>query len=223
VEFVAHLVFELVRWRFVVIIGVIVAMVSLPWLPVVLLRGRERKGMGAGCGVAIGFLIGFPFIFGLVFFGTGIATRLVYHNGMPAEGLVTGAFDTNTMYNDRMVYGYNVLLKRADGTTVESSFRTDDFNVYPPKNETHYPGVGERFSARYLPNHPTEFVIVATDDSPFARSLRCGDLEQKVGEAESKMRFASNDPNYRRQYQAAVAAARRGGCPVVDVSEGRQD
>jgi len=223
VEFIAHLVFELVRWRFVVIIGVIAAMVTLPWVAVLLLRGRERKGMGAGCSVAAGFLIGFPFIFGLVFFGTGVATRLVFHHGVPAEGLVTGRFATNMMYNDRMVYGYNVLLKRTDGSVVESSFRTDDFNVYPPADVTNYPGVGEHFTARYLPGHPNDFVIVATGDSPFAKGLRCGDLERKVGEAESKMRFAGNDPNYRRQYQAAVAAARRGGCPVVDVLENRRD
>jgi hypothetical protein len=215
VQFVAHLIYLLDQWKYAVIAGSIVAMVALPLLLALFTRDRQRKGGRAGIGVGCGFLLGFPLVFGLAFFGSGISTRLIHRYGVDGEALVTGQFDTDTMYNDQQVYGYNVLIRSKDGRTVETSFRTDSFNVWPPRNAVTYPATGARFTARYLPDHPTDFIILSDDNSQWARGVRCGELEGKMSEASSKAGFAGGDPKYRQQYRDAVAAARAAGCSVV--------
>jgi hypothetical protein len=49
-----------------------------------------------------------------------------------AEAAVTGTLPTNDVYNNQNV----VLIRPADGPVVETAFRSDDFNVYPPRNRT---------------------------------------------------------------------------------------
>jgi hypothetical protein len=53
-----------------------------------------------------------------------------------AEAAVTGTLPTNDVYNNQNV----VLIRPADGPVVETAFRSDDFNVYPPRNRTAPPG-----------------------------------------------------------------------------------
>jgi hypothetical protein len=75
-----------------------------------------------------------PFIFGYailnVIFGPDWGVALIYHFGNQASATVTGTFQTNDVYNDQNVVGYHVLIRPANGSVVEGSFRSDDFNVY---------------------------------------------------------------------------------------------
>ncbi|HYD14196.1 MAG TPA: hypothetical protein VEC11_15225 [Allosphingosinicella sp.] len=147
-----------------------------------------------------------------VFFGSWLTTPLIYHNGETGEGIVTGQFATADMRNQEPVVGFNVVIRKADGGIVRTSFRSDGFNVYPSANAVRYPPAGVRFNVRYLPIHPEDFVIVANDDSEWARSLRCGDLVQEVAAAQSASNLAPGDAALARARDAALAAARAGGC-----------
>lgn len=60
--------------------------------------------------------------------------------------------------------------------------------------------------------HPQDFVIITDDDSPWARHLACGPLEQKMFEAERKYEFADRAPDYRGPYIETIEAAIAGGC-----------
>jgi hypothetical protein len=152
-------------------------------------------------------------------FGTGLMTILIYRFGAAGRATVTGSFATSTQYNNHNVRGHNVLIRTAGGGVIETSFRDDDFNVYPPHNSVTYPGQGDEFSVRYVQNYPTDFIIVADDDSPWARGLRCADLQRDVAQAENKRRFAPDSPDYRKAYADTVAAARAQGCAVSDDSD----
>jgi len=55
-------------------------------------------------------------------------------------------------------------------------------------------------------------VIITDDDSPWARHLACGPLEQKMFEAERKYEFADRGPAYRGPYIDAIEAAIAGAC-----------
>ncbi len=150
--------------------------------------------------------------------GADWADGLIYRHGIPAQATITGSFPTNTIYNNQDVVGFHVLIRPADGSVMETSFRTDDFNVYPPRNRTRYPDTGDVFTVRYLPGYPDAFVIIRDDDSPWATRLRCEDLAAKADQADHKVNFAPGNMAFRRAAQAAQAALQASGCPVDDSS-----
>jgi len=67
---------------------------------------------------------------------------------------------------------------------------------------TRYPGEGLHFTARYRPERPDQFVIVADDNSEFARSLRCGPLNNAISAARKQSEFCGR--------RSRISAAPRG-------------
>ena len=66
----------------------------------------------------------------------------------------------------------------------------DDFNVYPPQNGVYYPQEGDVFNVSYIERFPQDFIISSNDDSPWAKSLSCYELNSAVREADNKQQFA---------------------------------
>jgi hypothetical protein len=139
-----------------------------------------------------------------VFFGTGVAVRIVHAFGEKGTATITGSYGTSTQYSDHDVVGYHVLLKTADGKVVETSFEDDDFNIYPSKNEVIYPSVGDHFTVYYLRWFPNDFIILDNDDSPWATALRCGRMRDAVREANEKYEFDRGSASYRDAYVAMI-------------------
>jgi hypothetical protein len=204
IDWLLHIGAVLARWRFLVLPASILG----PILFGVLVRRHV-------------WLVPLLIIAGVVnmVFGTEIMTILIYRFGATGRATVTGSFATGTVYNNHNVRGHDVLIRTAGGSVVETSFRDDDFNVYPPHNSVTYPGQGDEFSVRYLQNYPTDFIIVAGDDSPWARGLSCASLRRDVAQADNKRQFAPDQVDYRKAYAAAIAAARAQGCSVADDSD----
>jgi hypothetical protein len=146
----------------------------------------------------------------------GYIVLLIYRYGAQAEATVTGTFPTNDIYNNQDVVGLHALIRPADGPVVETTFRSDDFNVYPPRNRTQYPDSGDVFTVRYLRAHPDAFVIVKNDGSPWANRLRCGSLTIKARQADQKTSFAPEHPTFEQAARAAHAAVESAGCQVDD-------
>lgn len=137
---------------------------------------------------------------------------LIYHFGIPAQATITGTFPTNDVYNNQNVVGFHVLIRPSDGSVYETTFRSDSFNVYPPRNATRYPDQGDVFTVRYLSGHPDAFVIIRDDDDPWSNKLRCEDLTVKADQADQKMKFAPENPAFQQAVQAAHAALQSAGC-----------
>ena len=100
-----------------------------------------------------------------LFAGTAITTRLVYATGTAGTGRVTGETQTSALYNSAPVWRYFVDIQTPAGQTIGTTFKSNDFNVYPPRNGVTYPSVGESFRLRYLPMFPQDFVIVQSAES----------------------------------------------------------
>ena len=236
VAFLAHLLSDISRhWMLSAFLFVILAPIA--WLLFTRLRGRRRRRRVIEVAVAenlkaptsyleatqrvgrkkslrggallLGGFLGIV-LFGL--FGGWLMNPLVFHNGETGEGIVTGEYRTNDMWNNEPVIGFNVVIRKADSGIVQTSFRSDSFNVYPPANAVRYPTTGMRFTVRYLPAHPADFVIVTNDNSEWARSLRCGDLLQALASAARAASFAPGDSGLAQTRETALAAARAGGC-----------
>jgi hypothetical protein len=187
----AHALFLTANHRFLLITAAIVATFALP-----------KK------------LTGFVWLFVLlnIVFGTYISSYVIGNIGVTGPALITSTYGTSIFYNNHNVVGYNVQIKIADGTIVETSFEDDDFNQYPGSNAFVGPRPGDKFNVRYLLSFPRDFVIITNDDSPWARGLACNSLEQKVFEAERKYEFGDRAPAYRNPYADAIEAAIAGGC-----------
>ncbi len=149
----------------------------------------------------------------VVVFGSGLAVRMVHFVGEKGSATITGTFATNVQHNNgHDVVGYNVLIRTAQGKVVETSFESDDFNIYPPKNTITYPNVGDHFTVYYIRQYPQDFIIVDNDDSPWATTLRCLTLDREREEAREKYEFERDDPSYRAAYIAEIQKFINGGC-----------
>ncbi len=98
-----------------------------------------------------------------------------------------------------------------NGPVVETPFRSDDFNVYPPRNRTRYPDSGDVFTVRYLPRHSDELVIVRNDSNRWSNRLRCEELPATAGQADQKTTFAPENLALRQAAQAMHAAVQLAG------------
>ncbi len=150
--------------------------------------------------------------------GPDWVAALIYRFGSQAPATVTGTFPTNDVYNNQDVVGFHVLIRLTDGTIVETTFRSDDFNVYPPRNATRYPDSGDVFTVRYLRGYPDDFVIVRNDGSPWSNRLRCEDLAVEADQADRKTSFAQQNLAFRQAAQAAHDALQSAGCQADDRS-----
>jgi hypothetical protein len=161
-----------------------------------------------------------PVIVGYAFlnlaFGVDWSVALIHRFGNQASATATGRFPTEDVYNNQDVFGYHVLIRAADGNVFETAFRTDDFNVYPQRNATRYPSVGDVFTVRYLPGHPDDFVIVRDDASPWSNRLRCEALAVTVGQADQKTNFAPENQRFQQGSRDARAAFQSAGCQAED-------
>ena len=166
-------------------------------------------------GLALPFFARYPLLRGLlvanfalsvlnILGGSFVRTALIYKLGETGQATVTGSYGTSTQYNSHNVVGYNVLLKTAAGQLVETSFEDDDFNVYPAHNSTTYPDVNDRFTVRYLPGHPNDFIIISNDDSAWASSLRCEEHLDALHEARRKYDFDTTNTTNRQHYVDAI-------------------
>jgi hypothetical protein len=213
----AIIVYFLAVHRFTALVGFIV-------LPIIL--GASTKAAtapGSKKHFTVASLTAPLFIYGFVnvFLGTFFAVDLVHAFGQPGQATITGSYDTSTQYNNHNVVGYHVLIATTSGRTVETSFEDDDFIVYPLHNATTYPETGDHFNVRYLSWVPSDFIIIANDDSPWANALRCSDLRGRMSSAENKFNFNNSDASYRADAIRSIQAYVSGPCGLSD--EDRQN
>jgi hypothetical protein len=67
---------------------------------------------------------------------------------------------------------------------------------------------------------PQDFIIISSsnDDSLWAKSLRCHELNSAVREADNKQQFAPDSSDFRKAYEDAVQAARAAGCDPAGIN-----
>lgn len=95
-------------------------------------------------------------------YGERLTNRMVYRHGENGNALITRVEQTNDMYNHRYVMEYTVILNTAGDTRVNTTFRSDDFNIYPPpKTGYSYPRPGIPFDIKYVETYPGIFIIVS--------------------------------------------------------------
>ncbi|MGI4874260.1 MAG: hypothetical protein ACRYFX_24135 [Janthinobacterium lividum] len=141
-----------------------------------------------------GWALGLPFFliaFGVLsfLFGTNLASRLVFRAGTAGTGEVVSTYATSTQVNSHNVRGYRVLLRTAQGQTLETTFDDVAFPVYPADDFGSYPAAGEKFNTRYLPDYPQDFVVLSNDDSPWAHGQQCEALLDSLHEARTRHEF----------------------------------
>ncbi len=161
----------------------------------------------------VGLVIGLAVLtFLTIFFGSALAVPLVYRAGETGQGEVVSTYATSVQRNHHNVRGHRVLLRTKAGQTVATSFEDDDFNVYPPANAVTYPSVGERFTARYLPAYPQDFIIISNDNSPYAHSLHCAVLLDSLHEARRTHEFDLTNAANKQAYRVLIHRVIAQGC-----------
>jgi hypothetical protein len=68
---------------------------------------------------------------------------------------------------------------------------------------------------------PQDFIIIissSNDDSLWAKSLRCHELNSAVREADNKQQFAPDSSDFRKASEDAVQAARAAGCDPAGIN-----
>jgi hypothetical protein len=207
---ILHLVAVGARLRFLVLPACIFLPLLLGW------AGGAKPSVGAGPPrrrIRLAWIMPWTIAYGVLnmVFGTGVAARLIHSFGESGAATITGTYATATQYNNHDVVGFNVLIRAPDGRVLSERFQDDEFNVYPPHNATTYPDVNARFTVRYLSHFPRDFVILADDDSPWAKGMRCSRLEAKASEAHQRANFSRGRAD-QDAATSADAALVKAGC-----------
>jgi hypothetical protein len=136
-------------------------------------------------------IILFFVLFFNIFTGHVITNYLLEHFGDKGEGMVVAISETSNIYNDQPVMKYEVMLKSDKQKPVTTYFLSDDFNIIHQKswNEYVYPSPGIRFNVYYLKQYPRAFVIIANDDSDYARSLECYKDVEEISRLQNQLKM----------------------------------
>nr|WP_299171255.1 hypothetical protein [uncultured Allomuricauda sp.] len=146
-------------------------------------------------------------------FGSEFANKLIYDHGQFGEGIVIEKEETGDMYNQEPVYRYETLIKTSNEETVQTSFDSDHFNLYPDSDNTNrYPEVGLSFTVKHLEGNPKVFIIVTDDDSSYGANLRCADLLKNLKATKSKLDFNPDHDAFKKQYREYNEAYLSSGC-----------
>ncbi|MDS0527410.1 hypothetical protein NNC19_17095 [Clostridium sp. SHJSY1] len=118
-------------------------------------------------------IILFPLYMINLFAGHFLTNALLENYGEKGEGIVVSSNETSDLYNDQPVWRYDVMLKSGNEEPISTYFLTSDFNIIHKEsfNEYRYPSKGIRFNVWYLKKYPKAFVIIANDDSEYAKSF----------------------------------------------------
>ncbi|WP_306576019.1 hypothetical protein [Oligella urethralis] len=161
-SFVASLIVFLIKqiWPFV-IIGLLVGFwATMRFQPSIQQPPAEQKRLKRLRAFFQSWVVVLPSVVYLL--GSYISNPLIYYTGIEASAKVISQEQTRTLRNYERVLQMNVVFVRADGELQRSSFRTDEFNLYPKDGPAVYPRSGEEFKVRYLPKIPRYFVILNT-------------------------------------------------------------
>lgn len=169
-----------------------------------LIRNKKAKMLSALPGI-IAFLN--------MFLGASQASKLIYRYGEKGQGKVVAMEQTSSQYNDQWIYKYSVLLRKADGSIVETAFYSDDFMMYPvPDNGYNYPAEGMEFELRYVKSKPGAFVIVTDGESAYSQQQRCTEAVIQMSTAKSKYDFDTASPAYKKEYLNGIQRYLDLGC-----------
>nr|WP_298995919.1 hypothetical protein [uncultured Allomuricauda sp.] len=114
--------------------------------------------------------------------------------------------NTGDLYNEEPIIRYDVLIKAENGETMEMSFESNDFNLYPkPAGSFNYPLHGETFNVRYLETNPEAFVIVTDDNSHYSKQSKCEKMLRELNNSKNKHGFDSENTSFRENYRKAIA------------------
>jgi MFS family permease len=76
------------------------------------------------------------------------------------------------------------------------------------------PSSNQLVTVVYVPAVPGNAMILTNDDSPYARTVRCGSLEVRVINAQSAYEFARDDVGLKAQYRVALEGVIDAQCQV---------
>ena len=183
-EYISHIVGYLSTHRFLVF-----AACMILFFLFIFRGGKIRKTFGA-----------LLLIYGIIniIIGPMINAKFLNEFGTLADGMVTGIFKTSTLYNEEPVYRYETLIRKPDGSSLETSFTSMDFNVYPASTKgIRLPTAGVQFKIKYVPGAESNFIIMADERSEFVDQQECMTLLANIAQAESKLGFDSENENYK--------------------------
>jgi|GEM_PF-134000 len=203
---ISELLYFITNHRFLTIGFIVVFLIVVGFIRRILQKENQKKSKWFG--VFCGFLL----IPCFASFIPGVVPMLVnapFLNSFGTKGsaVIISEERTNSQLNENWVYRYSVILKTAEGEDVETEFTTMSATYYPPSNSIVLPIVGERFSVKYIPGAPHNFVILNNDEhSAHVIRKKCTDVSVRIFEAKNRYEASSQNQKYIQQYRQELSA-----------------
>lgn len=152
----------------------------------------------------------FPLYMINLFAGHFVTNALLEHLGEKGEGMVVASNQTSDLYNDQYVWRYDVMLKSGNEEPISTYFLTSDFNIIHTEslNEYHYPTEGIRFNVWYLKKYPKAFVIIADDDSEYAKILRQDKASKEINRLKNQLKMDPQNTELNKKIDMLEKASR---------------
>lgn len=134
----------------------------------------------------------FVIIIANIFVGHFLTNMLIDNLGEKGEAIIVDNSPTSNQYNNRTVYRYNVMIKPTNYSNVISTyFLSSDFNIIhnDSLNQYYYPSTGIKFNVKYIKAYPKAFVIIANDDSDYAKQLKINKYSTEKSTIENQLKM----------------------------------
>ncbi|MCX2485037.1 hypothetical protein [Pedobacter sp. MR2016-24] len=145
------------------------------------------------------------FIFSVVNFFIGPLYNAWFLAKFGTDGIaiITSAEETSSMMNEQYIWEYSLLMKTAEGKSVETQFTTSNVAIYPIRNNILIPAEKQPFVIRYIPGFEKNIVIMS-DKSDYGKRRINYDHLKVVEKEKTKYDFSPENAEFRKRYIAAM-------------------
>lgn len=146
----------------------------------------------------------FVIIIANIFAGHFLTNMIIDNFGEKGEAMIVDNLPTSDQYNNETVYRYNVMIKPTnDNNVISTYFLSSDFNIVhnDSLNKYSYPSTGVKFNVKYIQAYPKAFVIIANDDSDYAKQLQISKYSSEKAKIENQLKMDPDNADLKEKLE----------------------
>ena len=154
------------------------------------------------CGLVVPFFLLSSFSYFIVPFANALFLDAF---GTRGTAVTVRKQETNEMLNESYIWGYDAVLKTADGRELALQFSTTSVAIYPIRNQILIPPENDPFIIKYIPGFERNIVVMC-DESGYGKRRKIERDTAPVEKAAGQYAVSPTNQAFIKEYRAALQA-----------------